>query len=67
MGKTTHDMICDYFQLDPAHYEHMKIEPILPVGCYRITWLNGNVEDYMFDFAAGRVIGHLGFNDNPNY
>lgn len=62
-----HNAICDYFQLDPAHYEHMKIEPILPLNCYRITWLNGNVEDYSFAFRDGRVIDSLCFNDNPRY
>lgn len=43
-----HNAICDYFQLDPAHYgiEIEVLEEERTFGCYRITWLNGSVEDY---------------------
>lgn len=50
-----HTAICDWFSLDPAHYEYMGIEP-LGDDCYRITWLNDRVSDWRFTFDEDNTV-----------
>lgn len=55
---TRHNAICDYFQLDPAHYAHTQIEALeeeTTFGCYRITWLNDSVQDFNITFDEDGV------------
>lgn len=60
-----HNAICDYFQLDPAHYPHMEIEVLEEEetrGTYRVTWLNGSVQDYACTFDGDECIDAYMYN-----
>lgn len=62
-----HTAICDWLQLDPAHYEHMVIEHIgegTAFTNYRITFLDGSVSDWKFTFDEdGTVLDGFCYND----
>ena len=66
-----HTAICDWLQLDPAHYEHMEIDLMDPchgdrnTAAYRIGFLDGSVSDWRFTFDpdTGAVLDGFCYND----
>ena len=59
-----HDQICEWLQLDPAHYEHTVIEPGNNLSTRRIHFLDGSVSDWFFTFDEdGTVLDGYCFQD----
>jgi hypothetical protein len=65
-----HTAICDWLQLDPAHYDHIEIvlmEPGLGVrntAAYLFVFLDGSVSDWRFTFDEdGTVLDGYCYND----